>query len=88
MDPSNLTPSALALVFRTLAGASQHKAAHALYHRLVSRVPTGESSPLFAVQVLSPLAVSVRYHSFVLCRQNQLMVTAYMVNFHSRRLIT
>ena len=63
MDPSDLTPSALALVFRTLAGASQHKAAHALYHRLVSRAATGESSPLFAVQVLSPLAVSVRYRS-------------------------
>jgi hypothetical protein len=60
MDSAHLTPAALALAFRTLVGAGQHKAAHALYCRLASKVPTGESSPLFAAQVLSPLVLSVR----------------------------
>jgi hypothetical protein len=60
MDSADLTPGALALVFRTLLGAGQHKATHALYHRLASKVLVGESSPLFAAQVLSPLVLAVR----------------------------
>ena len=51
---------ALGRVFRILDSAGQHKAAHALYYRLASRVAAGESSPLFAAQSVASLTMVVR----------------------------